>query len=69
MVTFADTLSWLKTSSVSKNSKSLKSSGQVIRVSRDENEFHFLGTLELGHIHDQIFLNNDHNQLVNLIHE
>ena len=51
------------------NSDSLKSSGQVIRVSRDENEFHFLGTLEVGHIHDQIFLNNDHNQLVNLIHE
>jgi len=52
-----------------KNSKSLKSSGQVIRVARKGSEFHFLGVFELRHINDQIFLNNDQNKLVKLIHE
>jgi len=52
-----------------KDSKSLKSSGQVIRVARKGSEFHFLGVFELRHINDQIFLNNDQNKLVKLIHE
>ena len=52
-----------------KNSKSLKSSGLVIRVAKDNNVFHFLGVFEVSYIHDQIFLNNDKNKLVNLLHE
>jgi len=52
-----------------KDSKSIKSSGQVIRVARKGSEFHFLGVFELRHINDQIFLNNDQNKLVKLIHE
>jgi len=52
-----------------KNSKSLKSSGEVIRVVNKGDEFHFLGVLEVDCIYDQIFLNNDQNKLVNLLHE
>lgn len=51
------------------DSKSLKSSGQVIRVANEGDEFHFLGVFELKHINDQIFLNNDRNKSVNIIHE
>jgi len=51
------------------NSESLKSSGQVIRVARQDSEFHFLGVFELKHINDQIFLNNDRNKSVKIIHE
>jgi len=50
-------------------SQSLKSSGQVIRVSKNNNEFQFLGVFEVSHIFDKIFLNNDQNKLVSLIHE
>jgi len=51
------------------NSESLKSSGQVIRVAKEGNEFHFLGVFELKHIDDQIFLNNDRNKPVKIINE
>jgi len=51
------------------DSKSLKASGQVIRVTKKDTEFHFLGVFELSHIYNQIFLNNDRNKLVKLIHE
>ena len=51
------------------NSESIKSSGQVIRVAKEGNEFHFLGVFELKHIDDQIFLNNDRNKPVKIIHE
>jgi len=51
------------------NSESLKSSGQVIRVAKEDNEFHFLGVFELKHIDDQIFLNNDRNKPVKIINE
>ena len=51
------------------NSKSLKSSGQVIRVAKENNVFFFLGVFEVNHIHDQIFLNNDQNKVVCLTHE
>lgn len=51
------------------DSKSLKSSGQVVRVIKDESGFHFLGIFEVGHINDQIFLNNDQNKIVHLINE
>jgi len=52
-----------------KNSKSLKSSGLAIRVVKDVNIFYFLGIFEVSHINDQIFLNNDLNKPVNLLHE
>ena len=51
------------------NSNSLKSSGQVIRVTKESGKFHFLGVFELSHMNDQIFLNNDQNKIVKLIHE
>ena len=51
------------------NSKSLKSSGEVIRVANESNEYYFLAVFEVSHINDQIFLNDDQNKLVNLIHE
>jgi len=50
-------------------SKSLKSSGQVIRVAKESDNYHFLGVFEAKHINDQIFLNNDQNRLVTIIHE
>jgi len=49
-----------------KNSKSLKSSGLVIRVAKDDNMFYFLGIFEVSYVNDQIFLNNDQNKPVNL---
>ena len=52
-----------------KNSKSLKSSGLVIRVAKEGDTFYFLGIFEVSYINDQIFLNNDQNKLVNLLHE
>jgi len=45
-------------------SKSLKASGEVIRVNKKDTEFNFLGVFEVSHIKDQIFLNNDQNKLV-----
>jgi len=51
------------------NSNSLKSSGQVIRVAKESGKFLFLGVLELSHLNDEIFLNNDQNKIVKLIHE
>ena len=52
-----------------KNSKSLKSSGMAIRVVKDVNVFYFFGIFEVSYINDQIFLNNDLNKPVNLLHE
>jgi len=52
-----------------KDSKSLKSSGQVIRVAKNDTEFQFLGVFEVGHINDKIFLNSDQTKLVYLIHD
>ena len=49
------------------DSKSLKASGEVIRVAYTGEEFKFLGVFEVSHISDQIFLNNDQNQLVNIL--
>ena len=49
------------------DSKSLKASGEVIRVAYSGKEFQFLGVFEVDHINDQIFLNNDQNKLVNII--
>ena len=52
-----------------KDSKSLKSSGQVIRVTKNDTEYQFLGVFDVGHINDKIFLNTDQTKLVYLIHE
>ena len=49
-----------------KNSKSLKSSGLIIRVAKNDNMFYFLGIFEVSYINEQIFLNNDQNKPVNL---
>ena len=51
------------------NSKSLKASGEVIRVVNEGGKSHFLAVFEVSRINDQIFLNNDQSKLVNLIHE
>ena len=51
------------------DSKSLKSSGQVIRAVMVDGEFHFLGVFEVNYINDKIFLNKDQNKLVSIIHE
>ena len=49
------------------DSKSLKASGEVIRVAHTGKEFQFLGVFEVSHINNQIFLNNDQDKLVNLL--
>jgi len=51
------------------DSKSLKSSGQIIRVAKNDTEIQFLGVFEVAHINSNIFLNNDQTKLVYLIHE
>ena len=52
-----------------KNSNSLKSSGQVMRAASDGNKHYFLGIFEVSYINEQIFLNNDQNRQVYLMHE
>ena len=42
-----------------KESESLKSSGEVIRVAKIHSSYHLLGTLEVKHSANQIYLNND----------
>jgi len=49
------------------DSKSLKASGEVVRVVYTGQEFQFLGVFEVNHINSQIFLNNDQNKLVKLL--
>ena len=51
------------------DSQSIKSSGQVIRVAKNNNSFLFLGVFEVAHTHDQIFLTNNQEKLVSLINE
>jgi len=51
------------------NSHSLKASGKVIRVAKKDDTYYFLATFEVSHINDNIFLNNDKNIPVNIIHE
>jgi len=52
-----------------KDSQSLKSSGQIIRVIRKGTEFLFLGVFDVNHTQERIFLNNDQNKLVSIVHE
>jgi len=51
------------------NSKSLKSSGEVIRVVNFNGKSDFLATFETRHICDSIYLNDNQNQIVNIIDE
>lgn len=48
---------------------SLKSSGIVIRVTKIEEKFHLLGTFEIKHIQDSIYLNNDMTQPLKIFNE
>jgi len=50
-----------------KESESLKSSGEVLRVVKINNTFHLLGTLEIKHSSAQIFLNNDTEKPLKII--
>ena len=51
------------------NSASLKPSGEVIKVLKIGDTFHFLATFEIIYSEDLIFLNNNKNIPVALIHE
>jgi len=50
-----------------KDSESLKPSGNVIRVAKINDSYHFLGTLEIKHSASKIYLNNDINRPLNII--
>ena len=50
-----------------KGSKSLKSSGVILRVAKVDENFHFLGTFEVRHINGSAFLNNDVNKTLTII--
>ena len=52
-----------------KNSKSLKSSGIVIRVVSKNHKYYFLGVFETQYINEPIFLNNDSSKLLTIINE
>jgi len=51
------------------DSQSIRSSGQVIRVAKENNSFLFLGVFEVAHTNDKIFLTNNQEKLVSLINE
>ena len=51
------------------NSKSLKSSGNVIRVAKKDGRYYFLATFEVSNINENVFLNNDKDKPVNIIYE
>jgi len=50
------------------NSTSFKSSGEVIRTVKIRGKYYFLGTIEVMHIGEKIFLNKDLNQTANIVH-
>ena len=50
-----------------KDSKSFKPSGVVLRVAKVDKNFLFLGTFEVGHVNEPIYLNNDVNKSLNII--
>jgi len=49
-----------------KDSKSLKSSGMVLRVTKNDECYHLLGTFEIEHTDKPIFLNNDTNKTLTI---
>ena len=50
-----------------KGSKSLKSSGEVIRVAKVEENYHLMATFEVSHTNELIYLNNDINKSITII--
>jgi len=50
-----------------KDSKSLKSSGVVIRVANIDEKYHLMATFEINHINDLIYLNNDMNKPITIV--
>jgi len=51
------------------NSKSLKSSGQVIRVTKRDNLYYFLATFEVNQVQNKVFINGEKDKLVEIIDE
>jgi len=52
-----------------KDSKSLKSSGVVLRVAKIEEHYHSLGIFEIQHISESAYLNNDVNKPLTIIND
>ena len=52
-----------------KDSKSLKSSGVVLRVAKIEEYYHSLGVFEIQHISESAYLNNDVNKPLTIIND
>jgi len=50
-----------------KDSKSLKSSGVVIRVANIDENYHLMATFEINYINDLIYLNNDTNKPITIV--
>jgi len=50
-----------------KDSKSLKSSGVVLRVAKIDENYHLMATFEINYINDLIYLNNDINKPITII--
>jgi len=48
---------------------SIKSSGEVIRVVEINNTYHLLATIEVEHLNDEIFLNNDREKILTIFHD
>jgi len=52
-----------------KDSKSLKSSGVVVRVTKTDEKYHLLGIFEIQHISESAYLNNDVNKPLTIIYD
>ena len=52
-----------------KDSKSLKSSGVVVRVTKTDEKYHLLGIFEIQHISESAYLNNDVNKPLTIIND
>ena len=50
-----------------KDSKSLKSSGVVLRVAKIDENYHSLATFEMQHINDSAYLNDDDNKSLMIV--
>ena len=50
-----------------KDSKSLKSSGVVLRVAKIDENYHLMATFEIDYINDLIYLNNDINKPIIIV--
>jgi len=50
-----------------KDSKSLKSSGVILRVAKIDENYNLMATFEVGHTNELIYLNNDINKSITII--